>query len=243
MPANPHDTGYAPDRWAFDDKVTEVFEDMLWRSIPGYAVMRELCSKLAQRFARKDAPGTVVDLGCSRGGAIADLVAAEAPGSETAYLGAEVSDPMIAAARARFSGISRVRIDKIDLRTSFPDVAASTCSVVLSVLTLQFVPIEHRARVVRRAAEALMPGGALLLVEKILGGSSWANDLLVADYYDFKRANGYTQEDIDRKRLALEGVLVPQTEEANVAMLRREGFRDVECFWRHLNFCGWVALR
>lgn len=243
MTANTSDTGYAPARWAFDDEVTRVFEDMLWRSIPGYAIMRQLCGKLAQRFARAGSPGTVVDLGCSRGGAIAELVAAEPPDSQTAYLGAEISKPMIEAARARFAGNSRVRIDQVDLRTGFPEVPRETCSVILAVLTLQFVPIEHRARVVRRAFEALSPGGAILLVEKILGGSSWADDLLVADYYDFKRSNGYTQEDIDRKRLALEGVLVPLTEEANLVMLRREGFRDVECFWRHLNFCGWVAVR
>lgn len=237
------DTGYAPERWAFDDKVTAVFDDMLWRSIPGYAVMRQLCTKIAHRFATQLEPRTVIDLGCSRGGAIADLVAAAPASDLSVYLGAEVSEPMIAAARERFRGSKRVRIDKVDLRSSFPEVVPGTCSVVLAVLTLQFVPIEHRARVVRRAAESLAPGGAMILVEKILGSSSWADDLLVADYYDFKRANGYTQEDIDRKRLALEGVLVPQTAEANEEMLRREGFREVECFWRHLNFAGWIAVR
>lgn len=237
------DTGYAPDRWAFDDKVTAVFEDMLWRSIPGYAVMRQLCTKLAHRFATHHAPGTVVDIGCSRGGAIADLVAAEPAGGMTAYVGAEVSAPMIAAARERFRGNPRVRIDEVDLRTSFPALADETCSVVMAVLTLQFVPIEHRARVVRRARDALLPGGVMIVVEKILGNSSWADDLLVADYYEFKRSNGYTQEDIDRKRLALEGVLVPLTAASNISMLHSEGFREVECFWRHLNFAGWIAVR
>jgi tRNA (cmo5U34)-methyltransferase len=243
-PQPDRDTGYAPSKWAFDGEVTRVFDDMLWRSIPGYAVMRQLCAGIAARHVR---PGSiVVDLGCSRGGALAEVMAAHKvgfPPASVEYVGAEISPPMVAAARERFAHLPNVRIEEVDLRSSFPAVPASATSVVLSVLTLQFVPIEHRARVVRRAAETLRDGGVMLVVEKILGGSSWADDLLVADYYDFKRGNGYTQEEIDRKRLALEGVLVPQTEGANVAMLLREGFREVECFWRHLNFCGWIALR
>ena len=83
----------------------------------------------------------------------------------------------------------------------------------------------------------------MVVVEKVLGSTSWADDQLVTAYYDHKRDAGYSQDEIDRKRLSLEGVLVPQTEEANVAMLRAEGFRDVTPFWRHLNFAGWLAQR
>ncbi|MGH3921557.1 MAG: hypothetical protein ACRDS1_01640 [Pseudonocardiaceae bacterium] len=42
----------------------------------------------------------------------------------------------------------------------------------------------------------------------------------------------YTQEEIDRKRLSLEGVLVPVTAKWNVEMLRAAGFQQVDCFWR-----------
>lgn len=235
-PADPRDTGYAPEKWDFDDEVTRVFEDMLWRSIPGYAVMRGLCRSIAARFA---AGGAVVDLGCSRGGAIADLL----PLGFGRFVGAEISQPMVAAARERFASEPRVAIEQVDLRTGFPPVAAGAADVVLAVLTLQFVPIEHRARVVKRAADAIRPGGAMVVVEKTLGETSWGDEILVADYYDFKRQNGYSQEDIDRKRLALEGVLVPLTETGNVEMLRRNGFTDVQPFWRYLNFCAWVATK
>ena len=53
----------------------------------------------------------------------------------------------------------------------------------------------------------------------------------------------YTQEEIDRKRLSLEGVLVPVTAAWNEDMLRREGFRNVDCFWRWMNFAAWVAVK
>jgi tRNA (cmo5U34)-methyltransferase len=232
------DTGYAPPKWEFDDEVTRVFEDMLWRSIPAYAEMRSLCHQVASKF-RKDG-STIVDLGCSRGGAIAKLVEEDMTNT---YLGVEVSEPMIVAARQRFSSMPNVKIERVDLRSESLPVEPGAASVVQAVLTLQFIPIEYRQRVVRDAHLALSPGGIVILVEKILGSNSVTNDFLVDAYYGFKRSNGYTQDDIDRKRFALEGVLVPQTERANVEMLNREGFRDVECFWRYLNFAAWVAIK
>lgn len=234
------DTGYAPAKWAFDDEVTRVFDDMLARSIPAYAVMRQLCHQVAEHSLRDGQ--TLVDLGCSRGGAIDRMVRER--GDRSRYLGLEVSAPMVEAARQRFASNPAVEIVEADLRRGFAGlVAPGSAGVVQAVLTLQFIPIEYRQRVVRDAYVALAPGGAMVLVEKVLGGSSFAQDLLVEAYHGFKLGNGYTQEDVDRKRLALEGVLVPQTADANVDMLRREGFRDVECFWRYLNFAAWVAVK
>lgn len=236
----PTDTGYAPAKWAFDDEVTRVFEDMLARSIPAYAEMRLLCQQVALSYVRDGS--VVVDLGCSRGGAIAALVAARPAGS-TRFVGLEVSPPMVRAAKTRFAGNPDVEVREADLRRDLGGVEPGSASAVLAVLTLQFVPIEHRQRVVRDAYAALMPGGALVLVEKVLGSSAEGHALLTRAYHGFKRGNGYTQEDVDRKALALEGVLVPQTAEANEDMLRREGFRTVEPFWRYLCFAAWVAVK
>lgn len=224
--------------------MTRVFEDMLARSIPGYADMRLLCEEVARRFRKNNSH--IVDLGCSRGGAIAALI--DDPGQDgVTYLGLEISEPMVEAARARFArrdGVDqRVRIERVDLREQGIPLGEEGASVILSVLTLQFIPIEYRQKVLKDAYDVLQNGGALVIVEKILGASAEANRFLVDAYHDFKRGNGYTWDEIDRKRFALEGVLVPQTEEANVAMLRREGFRHVEGIWRYLNFCGWVAIK
>lgn len=214
---------------------------MLGRSIPAYAEMRLLCAEIARRYR---APAShVIDLGCSRGGAIAALVD-DPDQNNVDYIGLEISEPMVSAARARFAGRRNVQIERADLRD--PDgfrFGVEAASVVQAILTLQFIPIEHRQRVVKDSYDVLQDGGVFILVEKILGSSAETNRFLVDAYYDFKRGNGYTQEDIDRKRLALEGVLVPQTESANLDMLRREGFRHVEGFWRYLNFCGWIAIK
>ena len=58
-----------------------------------------------------------------------------------------------------------------------------------------------------------------------------------------KREQGYSAEEIERKRLSLERVLVPMTAKWNEELLRDAGFRQVDCFWRWMNFAGWFAVK
>jgi tRNA (cmo5U34)-methyltransferase len=225
--------------WAFDDEVTQVFDDMLERSIPHYATMRGLVFELGRQFLA--AGGTVVDLGCSRGGALAPFVATF--GDRATYVGVEVSRPMLDACRKRFAShiaAGNMSLFDLDLRAGYPDVEAT---LTLSVLTLQFVPIEHRPRIVRDVYDHTTPGGAFVLVEKVLGRSAKTDQLMRDLYYDVKRANGYGDEEIERKRLSLEGVLVPVASAWNEDLLARGGFDDIECFWRCLNFAAWIAIK
>ena len=81
------------------------------------------------------------------------------------------------------------------------------------------------------------------MVEKVLGSDASMDRLLRDEYYRFKADNGYTQEAIVRKKQALEGVLVPMTARWNVELLQSAGFAHVECYWRALNFAGFLAVR
>jgi len=225
--------------WEFDADVTEVFDDMLARSIPQYKVMRQACFEIGSRYAKRATD--IVDLGCSRGEVLAPLV--DKFGVDNRYIGVEISDPMLEAARARFEGYINcgiVDIRKMDLRYEYPPVLAS---LALSVLTLQFTPIEYRLQILSRIYEGLIEGGALILVEKVLGASASLDEMMVALYYNMKRQNGYTEDQIQRKRMSLEGVLVPMTARWNEEMLQITGFRQIDCFWRWLNFAGWVAVK
>ena len=225
--------------WAFDQDVASVFDDMLERSIPQYEVMRSTVFELACAYVKDNT--TIVDLGCSRGGALAPFV--QKFGAYNHYVGVEPAAPMLEAARARFAsaisaGLVELRDD--DLRRSYPPVRAS---VTLCVLTLQFTPIEHRQRILRRIYEHTLAGGALILVEKILGATADLDSLMVDRYYTMKAEHGYSQEQIERKRLSLEGVLVPVTAHWNEELLHTAGFSQVDCFWRWMNFAAWIAVR
>jgi tRNA (cmo5U34)-methyltransferase len=212
---------------------------MLQRSIPQYETMRSLILEVGRGFVHG---GTaIVDLGCSRGDALAPFI--DAFGPSVRYLAVDVSPPMLEACRRRFEGeieMGMMEVHDLDLRDTYPDARAS---LTLCVLTLQFMPIEDRPRILQEVHDHTVEGGALLLVEKVLGSSAGTDRLMTDLHHDLKRANGYGQEEIDRKRLSLEGVLVPVTAERNENLLRHAGFSEIECVWRCLNFAAWLAVK
>lgn len=228
------------DKWEFDASVTDIFEEMLSRSIPQYPEMRNCVVRLTSHYAVPG--GYIIDLGCSRGEMIAQLLSAIGAGNH--YVGCDISEPMLKAARERFVNYQQgiVKIVHCDLRKDFPQTP-SPANVVLAVLTLQFVPIEYRQQLISRVYGSLKPGGAFIVVEKVLGASAHIDDLMVTQYYDLKSRNGYSNYEISRKRLSLEGVLVPMKAEWNTSSLKDAGFSQVDCFWRWMNFAGFLAVK
>jgi|TARA_R110000744_G_scaffold25522_9_gene63284 tRNA (cmo5U34)-methyltransferase len=232
------DTGYAPESWAFDDEVTRVFDDMLDRSIPQHRVIRAaIMSILADRIGAES--GVLYDLGSSRGEMIASLLRGN-PNLE--YHAMEVSPPMLDAMRERFARESSVYVHDADLREGV-QTYGGLATAITSMLTIMFTPIELRSRIVRSIYDALEPGGIFIMVEKILGDDEAIDSILVEQYYNFKRESGYTDDEIERKRLSLQGVLVPVTAKWNTELLTTAGFSHVETFWRWMNFSGWVAIK
>lgn len=231
---------HTPDgRWSFDDAVTRVFADMLRRSIPQYEVMRCAVFDVGSQFVVPDT--RIVDLGCARGDSLMPFI--EKYGDQNRYIGIDTSKPMLAAAANRLKAeidAGLVDLSELDLRSAYPHGVAS---LTLSVLTLQFTPVEYRQRILRDVFNSTIPGGAFVLVEKVLGATADLSTLMVDLYHRYKAINGYGTEEIERKRLALEGVLVPVTAHWNEELLRAAGFQQVDCFWRWMNFGGWVAVK
>lgn len=226
-----------PDKWEFNEEVAEVFDDMLQRSIPQYDAMRESTFELASKFVQTN--DIIVDLGCSRGEALGRMV--DRFGARCKYIGVDISEPMLKLARERFARLkSLVEIEHLDLRYGFPEYQAG---VIQAILTLCFIPMEARQRVVANAYKWLREGGAFVVVEKILGETAELDELYVEQYLEMKRRHGYSEEEIIRKKLALEGILVPITANWLNMMLKGAGFRYVDCYWRWMNFGGWVAIK
>lgn len=59
--------------------------------------------------------------------------------------------------------------------------------------TLQFVAPDQRLGLLRRIRQALLPGGALILSEKLRFADAQEHALLTDLHIAFKRANGYSE--------------------------------------------------
>lgn len=232
------------DKWEFDAEVADCFSDMLSRSIPQYEVMRETSAQLVASIVNKRRDFTILDIGCSDGLMIQKMLTQFA-GDAGRFIGVDVSEPMLEKARQRFEIVNsassnRVVVNNCDLRYNFP---TNNYDAITSILSVQFIPIEYRQQIIKNVYDNLVPGGAFIFVEKVLGNTTRLNKLFVDNYYQMKEKNGYSREQIERKRLSLEGVLVPITSDWNISLLKQAGFKDIDVFWRWCNFVGYIAIK
>lgn len=226
-------------KWIFDEAVTNCFDNMIQRSIPDYQNMRELVFDVGKYFVQPDT--AILDLGCSTGLALEPFVNRFYESNH--FIGIEVSDSMFSAVCNKYEKEimdGKMKFIHADLQTTFPDC---TASVILSILTLQFIPYEHRLKILKSAYKSLVSKGCLILVEKLVSDTDAIEDCFTELYYGMKKKHGYTEEQIQRKRISLECVMQPVSAFQNEDLLKQAGFKKIECFWRHLNFAGWVAIK
>ncbi len=220
----------------FDADVARVFPDMVRRSVPGYAELVGLSGLVARRVAQ---PGTrCYDLGCSLGAVTRSILRQTGPQVEIIAL--DNAPAMIDGLRARLAdvpGAERVEALCADIR----EVPIEQASLVVSNLTLQFIPAPARLDLLGRIRAGLTPGGVLILAEKIAVGQDRGGALLTALHEDFKRANGYSEMAISAKRTALERVLVPDSIETHEQRLAEAGFAGATRWFQSLNFVAWLA--
>jgi tRNA (cmo5U34)-methyltransferase len=185
--------------------------------------------------------GHILDLGCSHGEMIAKLVKDLGSSMYVNYVGVDSSTAMVSKARTRFADDERVTIVHGNIADA--EMQRLRYDSILSILTLQFIPVEHRQDILKQVHDALTPNGCFILVEKVLGESSSGQDHLVSVYHQMKKDNGYSEEQVEAKRVSLQNVLVPLRASENIRMLKSAGFSVVQPFWQNLNFVGIYASK
>lgn len=225
----------------FGPSTAAVFDDMLDRSVPLYDEIQRMTAELASDFVL---PGTrVYDLGCATGSTLLAVSRLVPKSQDVTYVGVDSSRSMLDRTEGKLAeaGFDRpLEVVESDLDQG---LEIENASVVLLVLTLQFVRPLRRESLLRTIYEGLRPNGCLLLVEKVLGEHTTFNRLFIHHYYDFKRSQGYSDLEIAQKRDALENVLVPYRLEENKELLRRAGFRPIDVYFKWYNFCGIAAVK
>jgi len=223
----------------FGEKVAAVFDDMLERSIPFYREVQRMIAEMAADFAVE---GTnVYDLGCSTGTTL--LFLHQHLSQRVRFIGVDYSEEMLKKCRLKLAENNFNREHELRCADLNQGVRIENASVVLMILTLQFIRPLYRDTLVAEILRGINENGCLILVEKIIGEDSLFNRLFIKYYYDYKKRNGYSELEIAQKREALENVLVPYRLLENREVLLRTGFRYCDVFFKWYNFCGLVAVK
>lgn len=225
--------------FSFDARVADVFPDMINRSVPGYATMVHGIGRLTHRFAQ---PNTVLyDLGCSLGAATLAMKQNNTA-SDCQIVGLDSSQAMVERCQNHvnaFRGDTPVEIRLADIVTANYEPA----SVIVLNFTLQFIPPEQREALLQRLFDALVPGGVLVLSEKVREDDVFNHDLLIDLHHEFKRDNGYSELEISQKRAAIENVMRLNSLDEHIQRLHKIGFAHVQNWYRQFNFTSTFAVK
>ncbi len=228
--------------FAFNEDVVRVFPDMIKRSVPGYPTIVENLGVLAAHFAQPDS--LLYDLGCSLG-ATSQALRRHVRHSNCRVLAVDNSSAMVTRCReylhaqdSMFQELLPVEVIEADIL----QLALQPCSLVALNFTLQFIAPEQRLGLLQRIRQALLPGGALLLSEKLQFEDAHDQQLLTELHLNFKRANGYSDLEIAQKRSALENVMLTDSLETHRQRLLDAGFSRVILWFQCINFASLIAL-
>jgi len=224
-------------KFTFDQKVVDVFDDMVLRSVPGYKQMIELIGLAGRKYPVINS--NVYDLGCSTG-AVTLSIASNLKSESVKIFSIDNSQEMIEQCGKNLSD-TEANIQYIC--DDIENIQFENASLIVLNLTLQFINPKNRSDLIERIFKSLLPGGALIISEKIIHENEEINKSLISLHESFKRENGYSETEIAQKRKAIEDVLIPESIEQHLKRLSDAGFKKPLVQMQCINFASFLAVK
>jgi tRNA (cmo5U34)-methyltransferase len=226
-----------PGEWRFDKNVSQAFDSHVHKSVPFYDEIQRMVIELSEYFVRDHS--VVYDLGSSTGTTLDLLSSVHAGKEDVQFIGFDLSKFMIKEARKKVNR-PNVRFHHkniMDVEFSPP------ANFLTSLFTIQFLTLAERRTLLTRINEGLTEGGGVLIVEKVSAEHSCFEDIWAELYWDFKRRQGLTPEQILEKANSIRGVLKPLAADENIDLLWQTGYSQVEVFFKWYNWAGFLAVK
>ncbi len=225
--------------FTFDEHVSEVFDDMIDRSVPGYRTLIANIGPIAKYFLQSNTH--CYDLGCSHGAAISSICnVADDPSIK--IIAVDNASAMIKKCEHNIAQLhTGVAIQF--LQENIQNVPIENASFVILNLTLQFIPLEQRHFVIEKIYHGLNKNGACLLTEKVVYPDIESEQLMQQLHENFKTSNQYSRLEISQKRKALENVLLRESQAEHVQRFLDTGFSSVIPWFQCMNFISMIAVK
>ena len=225
--------------FVFDDKVANVFGDMIQRSVPGYILLNQLLPVVVEQFTQKNS--IIYDLGCSLGESSISL-AKSIEFSDVKIIAIDNSKAMIERLNKRLTELNLNHIVETRCEDVL-NVEITDSSFIILNYTLQFIEQCKRENLLNTIFAGLQHGGALLLSEKITYDDANEDRLMQQLHENYKRKNDYSDLEISQKREALDNVLIRDTHEQHMQRLQNTGFSEISILSKYLNFITYLAIK
>jgi len=223
-------------KFEFDESVASVFDDMLSRSVPFYSEVQKIIISLILK-EQKDGR-RVLDLGSSTAKFLLDLHSKM--DTTMSLKGIDNSQAMLKRAREKSKAFgANIELEYADMLSyKYRDE-----DIVVANYTLQFIRPIQRTKLIKSIYDGMVDGGVFIFSEKVVFDDKLLDKELIDIYYEYKKAQGYSEYEIAQKREALENVLVPFTIEENIQMCKDVGFDSINTLFQWANFVTFIARK
>tara|TARA_B100000900_G_scaffold317878_1_gene276921 strand:- start:208 stop:930 length:723 start_codon:yes stop_codon:yes gene_type:complete len=222
-------------KFIFNNDVANVFEDMVNRSVPGYEFLIDNIGVLSKKFYQQNT--SIYDLGASLCACSLSILE-KLDNTNVEIYAVDSSKAMIDTCK------KNINKDEIKfINSDILDIEIKNASVVILNLTLQFIPIEKREYLLNKIFSRLNKEGIVIITEKIKLEKKH-DDSFFKNFHDFfKQNNGYTKEEIDRKKIALSEIMLIETEQNHENRFKKIGCEKFYKWFQCYNFVSWILIK
>ncbi|MGD1803972.1 class I SAM-dependent methyltransferase [Dapis sp. BLCC M126] len=215
-------------KWVFDAEIANRFTDEAEKHIPDYWRVIELTINILKDNVAQD--GYIIDVGCASGNTLLYLYK---QGFKNLF-GIDYSQEMLKVAGKNLSEVDKDFPSRLFQSKTF--IQNMNFDAVLCNWTLHF--IQARQEYLKAIFDSLVSNGLFILTEKTLQSQITENQYIL-----FKQKKGLSNEEIERKKQQLEGVLNPLSVTQNLELLTKTGFSQIEIINARLGFVTFLCIK
>ena len=181
-------------------------------------------------------PKRVLDLGAGTG-LLSSFWYQECPSAE--YVLVDIADEMLNIARKRFDGISSISYQVLDYSKELP---SGDFDVIASALSIHHLENEDKQKLFSKIYDKLSNGALFVNYDQFCGRQSEMDEWFNSYWESQLATSGLTEHDIElwRERQKLDRECSIEEE---IEMLRKSGFKTVECVYSYQKFSVIMAVK
>jgi tRNA (cmo5U34)-methyltransferase len=211
--------------WTFDtQEIADTFDQHVREQLPWYDMVTDAVCYITRNYLTEGED--VTDIGASTGNMIEKLIPLLHERAATA-IAIEKSPAMMKVLRKRYGNDDLVHLEENDIINCRLDLV----QVHILFLTMMFVPVHERKKVLNKVRVSTKKGGVIIIVDKVCDHSGYFGTVLKRLGMHWKLQQGAKLEDVAAKEMSLAGVQIP----FDAAMIP-----DAKQFFRMGEFAGWV---
>jgi len=218
--------------WTFETpEIAAGFDAHVREQLPWYDMVTDAVVYIARNYMPKDC--VITEIGASTGNMTKALLPTFNERDGVSYQAVEMSEemcevfnkniqhPLVTCHEANILDFSDANMDELD-----------TSHVTILFLTLMFIPVNEREKLMKMLIRNSYKGGCIIVVDKVCDHGGYFATVLKRLTMQFKLQQGAKPEDVLNKEMSLAGVQIP----LDPAMLGG----DAKLFFRMGEFAGWV---